>query len=150
MTQRKFRIQRAGYGRKLNISSLAAKLKIAEESVSKNKLSDFRPGDTVKVQVRIKEGNKERLQSFEGVCIKMRNRGPGKSFTVRKISHGVGVERSFSFSSPTVAAVEVIQSGRVRRAKLYYLRDLEGRAAKIDRDVRVGAEGGSSGKTASE
>ncbi|MCF6218569.1 MAG: 50S ribosomal protein L19 [Gammaproteobacteria bacterium] len=95
------------------------------------KLADFAPGDTVVVQVKVKEGTRERLQAFEGVCIAKRNRGLNSSFTVRKISHGEGVERVFQTYSPVVADLQVKRRGDVRRAKLYYLRALEGRAARI-------------------
>ncbi len=95
------------------------------------KLVDFAPGDTVVVQVKVKEGTRERLQAFEGVCIAKRNRGLNSSFTVRKTSHGEGVERVFQTYSPVVAGLEVKRRGDVRRAKLYYLRGLEGRAARI-------------------
>lgn len=95
------------------------------------KLPDFSPGDTVVVQVKVKEGSRERLQAFEGVVIAKRNRGLNSAFTVRKISHGEGVERVFQYYSPTIAEVKVKRRGDVRRAKLYYLRNLEGRAARI-------------------
>jgi large subunit ribosomal protein L19 len=91
----------------------------------------FGPGDTVVVQVKVKEGNRERLQAFEGVVIAKRNRGLNSSFTVRKISHGEGVERVFQTYSPLVSEIEVKRRGDVRRAKLYYLRDLQGKAARI-------------------
>ena len=94
-------------------------------------LPEFGPGDTVVVQVKIKEGDRERLQAFEGVVIGRRNRGLNSSFTVRKISHGVGVERTFQAYSPLVDSVEVKRRGDVRQAKLYYLRELTGRAARI-------------------
>lgn len=94
-------------------------------------LPAFEPGDTVIVQVKVKEGERVRLQSFEGVVIAKRNRGYNSSFTVRKISHGVGVERVFQSYSPTVESVEVKRRGDVRRAKLYYMRELSGRAARI-------------------
>ncbi len=92
---------------------------------------DFSPGDSVVVQVRVKEGARERLQAFEGVVIAKRNRGLNSAFTVRKISHGEGVERVFQTYSPLVAGIEVKRRGDVRRAKLYYLRGLTGRAARI-------------------
>jgi len=92
---------------------------------------DFSAGDTVVVQVRVKEGDRERLQAFEGVVIAKRNRGLNSAFTVRKISHGEGVERVFQTYSPLVAEIEVKRRGAVRRAKLYYLRGLTGRAARI-------------------
>jgi large subunit ribosomal protein L19 len=94
-------------------------------------LPDFEPGDTVVVQVKVKEGERARLQSFEGIVIAKRNRGYNSSFTVRKISHGVGVERVFQSSSPAIDSVEIKRRGDVRRAKLYYMRDLSGRAARI-------------------
>jgi large subunit ribosomal protein L19 len=92
---------------------------------------EFAPGDTVVVQVKVKEGNRERLQAFEGIVIAKRNRGLNSAFTVRKISHGEGVERVFQTYSPAIAAIEVKRRGDVRRAKLYYLRGLEGKAARI-------------------
>ena len=92
---------------------------------------DFAPGDTVVVKVRVKEGSRERLQSFEGVVIARRNRGLNSSFTVRKVSHGEGVERVFQTYSPQVDEIEVKRRGDIRRAKLYYLRDRVGKAAKI-------------------
>lgn len=94
-------------------------------------LPAFRPGDTVKVHVRIVEGNRERIQVFEGAVIAINNRGPGSSYTVRKVSYGVGVERVFPRDSPMVEKVEVVTRGRVRRAKIYYIRKLRGKAARI-------------------
>ncbi|WP_166238333.1 50S ribosomal protein L19 [Paenibacillus turpanensis] len=91
----------------------------------------FRPGDTLKVHVKVKEGNRERIQLFEGVVIKRRGGGISASFTVRKISYGVGVERTFPLHSPKVDKIEVARRGKVRRAKLYYLRELRGKAARI-------------------
>ncbi len=96
---------------------------------------DFRPGDTVVVQVRVTEGNRERLQAFEGVVIGIRSRGLNSAFTVRKISHGVGVERTFQTYSPLIDSIEVKRRGDVRQAKLYYLRELSGRAARIREKV---------------
>ena len=104
---------------------------INREQMRKDPLPDFRPGDTVVVQVKVKEGNNIRLQAFEGVVIAMRNRGLHSSFTVRKISHGMGVERVFQTHSRLIDSVEVKRRGKVRRAKLYYLRNLEGKAARI-------------------
>ncbi len=104
---------------------------INAEQMAGKSIPDFRSGDTVLVQVRVKEGNRERLQAFEGVVIAKRNRGVNSAFTVRKISHGVGVERVFQTYSPIVDSVKVIRRGDVRRAKLYYLRNLSGRAARI-------------------
>ncbi|HET7206280.1 MAG TPA: 50S ribosomal protein L19 [Terriglobales bacterium] len=109
---------------------------VIEKLLSKNKRTDipnFRPGDTVRVQVKIKEGDKERLQAFEGVVISKSN-GPQASFTVRKISFGQGVERIFPVNSKVVDKVDVLRSSKVRRAKLYYLRELRGKAARL-RDV---------------
>ena len=94
-------------------------------------LPEFSPGDTVVVQVKAIEGTRERLQGFEGVCIAKRNRGLNSAFTVRKISHGVGVERTFQTYSPMVQSIAVKRRGDVRQAKLYYLRELSGRAARI-------------------
>ncbi len=94
-------------------------------------LPEFSPGDTVVVQVKVKEGSRERLQAFEGVVIGKRNRGLNSAFTVRKISHGVGVERTFQSYSPLVDSISVKRRGDVRQAKLYYLRELSGKAARI-------------------
>lgn len=98
----------------------------------------FRPGDTVRVNVRVREGEKERLQAFEGVCIARRGSGVSETFTVRKISNGVGVERIFPVHSPMIGDLAVVRRGRVRRAKLYYLRHLTGKATRIkEKKVRV-------------
>ena len=97
----------------------------------------FRPGDTLKVHVRVKEGNRSRIQVFQGVVIRRQGGGIRETFTVRKISYGVGVERTFPVHSPSIDHVEVVTHGRVRRAKLYYLRDLRGKAARI-KERRVG------------
>ncbi|WP_053219688.1 50S ribosomal protein L19 [Virgibacillus senegalensis] len=105
------------------------------EEVTKEQLRtdhpDFRPGDTVKVHVKVVEGNRERIQVFEGVVIKRQNGGISETFTVRKISYGVGVERTFPVHSPRIDKIEVSRRGKVRRAKLYYLRNLRGKAARI-------------------
>lgn len=95
------------------------------------KVPPFRVGDNLEVKVKVKEGNRERLQSFEGIVIARRNRGLNSAFTVRKISHGVGVERVFQTYSPLIASIEIKRRGDVRLGKLYYLRDLRGRAARI-------------------
>lgn len=100
---------------------------------------DFRPGDTVVVQVRVTEGNRERLQAFEGVVIGIRSRGVNSAFTVRKISHGVGVERTFQTYSPQIESISIKRRGDVRQAKLYYLRDLSGRAARIREKIGKGS-----------
>jgi len=94
-------------------------------------LPDFRPGDTLKVHVRVVEGNRSRLQLFQGVCIRVQGSGIGRTFTVRKVSFGVGVERTFPLHTPIIDSIEVATRGDVRRAKLYYLRNLRGKAAKI-------------------
>jgi len=94
-------------------------------------LPEFRPGDTVRAHVKIQEGNRERIQAFEGVVIKRRGGGISETFTVRKVSYGVGVERTFPLHSPKIAKLEVVRRGKVRRAKLYYLRNLRGKAARI-------------------
>jgi large subunit ribosomal protein L19 len=94
-------------------------------------MPDFRPGDSVRVNIRIIEGNKERVQVFEGVVIRRRKGNMGATFTVRKISHGVGVEKTFALHSPRLEKVEIISRGKVRRSRLYYLRELRGKAARI-------------------
>jgi large subunit ribosomal protein L19 len=99
------------------------------------KVPDFNPGDTVIVQVKVKEGDRERAQAYEGVVIAKSNRGLNSSFTVRKISHGEGVERVFQTYSPAISEIEIKRRGSVRRAKLYYLRDLSGKAARIEEKV---------------
>ena len=107
---------------------------LESETIKKN-VPDFAPGDTVVVQVRIKEGERERLQAYEGVVIAKRNRGANSSFTVRKISHGDGVERVFPTHSPTVAEIKVKRRGDVRRGKLYFLRERSGKSARIKEKV---------------
>jgi large subunit ribosomal protein L19 len=97
----------------------------------KQDVPEFNPGDTIVVQVKVKEGDRERIQAFEGVVIAKRNRGFNSAFTVRKISHGVGVERTFQTHSPIIDSVSVVRRGDVRQAKLYYLRELSGKAARI-------------------
>lgn len=102
-----------------------------EHTQMKQELPEFRPGDTVRVQVRIVEGNRERVQAFEGIVIGIQNSGLRRTFTVRKISYGIGVERIFPLHSPKIDAIQVVRRGRVRRAKLFYLRKLRGKAARI-------------------
>ena len=102
----------------------------------KTEIPEFSPGDTIVVQVKVKEGNRERLQAYEGVVIGKRNRGLNSAFTVRKISHGVGVERTFQLHSPLVDSIAVKRRGDVRQAKLYYLRELTGRAARIKEKLK--------------
>ena len=110
------------------MSNIIAQL---ESEQIRSDIPDFSPGDTVIVQVKIKEGERERLQAYEGVVITMRSRGINSAFTVRKISHGEGVERVFQTHSPMIAEIKVKRRGKVRRAKLYYLRGLTGKAARI-------------------
>jgi large subunit ribosomal protein L19 len=99
-------------------------------------IPEFAPGDTIVVNVKVKEGNRERLQAFEGICIAIRNRGLNSAFTVRKISHGTGVERVFQTHSPLIESIRVKRRGDVRRAKLYYLRGREGKSARIKEKLR--------------
>lgn len=106
-------------------------IRALETEQLKSEVPDFGPGDTVVVQVKVKEGNRERLQAFEGVVIGKRNRGLNSAFTVRKISHGEGVERVFQTHSPSIADISVKRRGDIRRAKLYYLRGRTGKAARI-------------------
>jgi large subunit ribosomal protein L19 len=106
-------------------------LETAEKTVPRKEHPDFAPGDTVNVHVRVAEGEKERLQVFKGVVIARRGGGPRASFTVRKVSSGVGVERIFPLHSPVIDHIELVRKGKVRRAKLYYLRNLRGKAARI-------------------
>ena len=106
-----------------------------EKEQMDRKVPEFGPGDTVVVQVKVKEGSRERLQAFEGVVIAKRNRGLNSSFTVRKISHGEGVERVFQTHSPAIGSIQVKRRGDVRRAKLYYLRELTGKAARIKEKI---------------
>jgi large subunit ribosomal protein L19 len=101
-------------------------------------LPAFNPGDTIRVNVRVREGDKERLQAFEGVCIAKKGGGVSETFTVRKISSGVGVERIFPIHSPSVESIKQVRQGRVRRAKLYYLRALRGKKARIREKTRQG------------
>jgi large subunit ribosomal protein L19 len=104
--------------------------------IANRKITDFSPGDTIKIGVKIVEGKRERIQYFEGVCIAKKNRDLNSSFTVRKISFGEGVERTFALYSPNVDSITVIRSGKVRRAKLYYLRDRKGKSARIAEKIK--------------
>ena len=106
-------------------------LKLMSESCLKKDLPVVNVGDTVRVQVRIQEGNRERLQAFEGTVIAKKHGGVSETFTVRRVAHGCGIERVFPLHSPTVEKVEIVREGKVRRAKLYYLRDRVGKAAKV-------------------
>ena len=114
-----------------------------EKLISKKKIAEFFPGDTIRVGVRIIEGKRERVQNFEGVCIAKKNRNINSSFTVRKISFGEGVERTFALYSPVISSIKVIRSGQVKRAKLYYLRDRKGKSARIAEKIKknIGIEG---------
>ena len=114
------------------------RLDVVENTQVKENVPNFQPGDTLRVHVRIKEGNKERLQAFEGICIARKHGGVREKVTVRKVSFGVGVERIFPLHGTVIDHIDVIRRGRVRRAKLYYLRDLRGKAARIkERDTRA-------------
>ena len=104
--------------------------------LSKNKIPEFFAGDTIKIGVRISEGKRERIQYFEGVCIAKKNRDINSSFTVRKISFGEGVERSFALYSPIIGSIKIVRSGKVKRAKLYYLRDRKGKSARIAEKIK--------------
>lgn len=104
-------------------------------AAEKNDIPRFTPGDTVRVHVKVVEGDSERIQAFEGVVLRRRGRGVSESFIVRKVSFGVGVERSFPVHSPRIAKIELVRSGKARRARLYYLRDLAGKAARLDEDT---------------
>jgi len=107
-----------------------------QKLTANKKITEFSPGDTIKIGVKIVEGKRERIQYFEGVCIAKKNRDLNSSFTVRKISFGEGVERTFALYSPNVASIKVIRSGKVRRAKLYYLRDRKGKSARIAEKIK--------------
>ena len=109
---------------------------LVKKITTNKKITDFSPGDTIKVGVKIVEGKRERIQYFEGVCIAKKNRDINSSFTVRKISFGEGVERTFALYSPIVDTIKVIRSGKVRRAKLYYLRDRKGKSARIAEKIK--------------
>ena len=107
-----------------------------QKIISKKKIPEFFPGDTVRVGVRIVEGKRERIQNFDGFCIAKKNRDINSSFTVRKISFGEGVERTFALYSPVVGSIKIVRSGKVRRAKLYYLRDRKGKSARIAEKIK--------------
>lgn len=109
---------------------------LVEATQRRDDIPNFKPGDTVDVHVRVIEGNKERIQRYQGVVIARRGSGPSATFTVRKVSNGVGVERVFPLHSPKLARIDLVREGRVRRAKLYYLRGLRGKAARIQEKVR--------------
>jgi large subunit ribosomal protein L19 len=115
-----------------NMGNIIAEL---EREATGKKIPDFKPGDTVMVEVKVKEGDRERVQAYEGIVIAKSNRGLNSSFTVRKMSHGEGVERVFQTFSPAIGGIHVKRRGNVRRAKLYYLRELAGKAARIEEKV---------------
>jgi large subunit ribosomal protein L19 len=117
------------------MSNLLQQFEAAQMQQTQRKLPEFGPGDTVVVNVKVKEGNRERVQAYEGVCIAKKNAGLNSAFTVRKISHGTGVERVFQSYSATIDSVSVKRRGKVRGAKLYYLRGLEGKKARIQEDL---------------
>lgn len=120
----------------LNIE-IMDKLKLVEQSLINEEIPLFTAGDTVNVHYRVREGEKERIQQYEGIVLSERGSGPNKTFTVRKISSNVGVERVFPLNSPFIAKIEVKKKGKVRRSKLFYLRDLRGKAARIkDKEVK--------------
>ncbi len=110
--------------------------KSVKDILAKKKMPEFFAGDTIKIGVRISEGKRERIQYFEGVCIAKKNRDINSSFTVRKISFGEGVERTFALFSPVIGSIKVVRSGKVRRAKLYYLRDRKGKSARIAEKIK--------------
>jgi large subunit ribosomal protein L19 len=111
---------------------MAEIMKLVEAQQTNREMPDFGPGDTIRVHVKVKEGDKERIQIFQGIVISRRGGGTREMFTVRKVSSGVGVERMFPLYSPTIDKIEVQRHGRIRRAKLYYLRNLKGKAARIE------------------
>jgi large subunit ribosomal protein L19 len=115
----------------MSLGGLDALLKAVQEKYTNKKLPDFRVGDTVRVLVKVKEGDKERLQAFEGVVIRKRGSGTDATFTVRKVSYGIGIERTFPLYSPVIQEIQVLKRGIVRRARLYYLRERKGKAARI-------------------
>jgi len=119
-----------------------------EKLAASRPVPEFDPGDTVRVMVRVTEGERERVQAFEGVCIARKNAGVNSNFTLRKISYGEGVERVFPLYSPRITAIEVVRRGKVRRAKLYYLRGRTGKAARIVERGREGGAGGEGPETA--
>ena len=140
MAKKRIERKKASRGSFVALKNLDQKVQATVNySARSEALPQFKAGDTLRVHVRIKEGDKERVQAYEGLCIALGNHGGGRSFNVRKISHGVGVERIFLMNSPKIAKIDVIQEGKVRRAKLYYIRELEGKAAKIDREVETQA-----------
>ncbi len=121
------------------MSVASGKVAFVEKEIIKSGIPAFKAGDTVKVHVKIKEGDKERIQAYEGTVMAITNTGSRKSFTVRKISHGVGVERVFPLYSPTIAKIDVVMEGKVRKAKVNYVRKLVGKAARIEATAEAAA-----------
>jgi len=113
------------------MASMDELIRTVEEKYARKDIPEFRPGDTVRVNVKVKEGDKERIQAFEGVVIRKRGSGNSATFTVRKVSYGVGIERTFPINSKVIDSIQVLKKGIVRRARLYYLRELKGKAARI-------------------
>ncbi len=113
------------------LGGLDALMRSVQEKYMRNDIPEFRPGDTVRVYVKVKEGDKERIQAFEGVVIRKRGGGTDATFTVRKVSYGIGIERTFPLHAPVIEKIEVLKRGIVRRARLYYLRERKGKAARI-------------------
>src|SRR6201988_1584190 len=122
-------------GMRIEVSDMSKIIEEINKARATREVPDFKPGDTVVVQVKVVEGDRERVQAYEGVVISIRNRGLNSSFTVRKISHGEGVERVFQTYSPSISDITIKRRGSVRRAKLYYLRDLAGKAARIEEKI---------------
>jgi large subunit ribosomal protein L19 len=138
MAATKLKHRRTTRARCIPQMGLDAKVDLVERLSKVAEMPDFCPGDTLRVHCRIKEGEKERIQIFEGTVIALGNRGVHRSFTIRKISHGVGVEKVFLKSSPKIAKIERVHRGKVRRAKLYYLRGREGKAARVAHEIEQG------------
>ena len=118
------------------LGGLDALIKNVQEKYLKKNIPDFRPGDTVRVYQKVKEGDKERIQAFEGVVIRKRGTGTDATFTVRKVSYGVGIERTYPLHSPIIEKIEVVRFGKVRKARLYYLRERLGKDARIKEDLK--------------
>ena len=150
MATTKTKYRKTNKGLQMPGRGLAARVEAVEKTTLRSDFPIYRAGDTVRVHVRIKEGEKERVQVYEGVVIAMTGKGASRALNVRKISHGVGVERIFLETSPKIAKLEVVQEGKVRRAKLYYLRGLEGKAAKIEREVETVASAEAKSKAKSK
>lgn len=133
----------------MNVIDAIEREQIAEAK-ARHSTPEFRPGDTVRVSVRVTEGSRQRVQAFEGVCISRTSRGMGSTFTVRKVSYGEGVERVFPLYAPIIESIEVVRQGRVRRAKLYYLRERSGKSARIRERRRTATGRGAAPAPANE